>query len=176
MLGTIPPDQALSGLIVTQMVRYYDRCFSWYKSLVVKAQEQAAGMDDNLRASARFSLDAGDLQETMKKLWTADEMDWELAETEIHQLMELTDEAPLGSGDIIQDRDSISSLCLLYTSMKWLSVKIAGLRQITMHETDTSRQDLPRHSNRRWTVMNNPKKASSADGPVSLPLTQDTVQ
>ncbi|RSL69442.1 putative exocyst complex component sec8 [Fusarium duplospermum] len=178
MLGTIPPDQALSSLIVTQMMRYYDRCFSWYKSLVVKAQEQAGELDnDNLRASARFSLDPGDIQETMKRLWTADEMDWELAEKEIHQLMELTDEAPLESGDIIQDRDSISSFCLLYTSMKWLAVKIAGLRQITMHETDTSRQqNISRHSSRRWTLMNDPNKATAEDGPVSLPLTQETVQ
>jgi exocyst complex component 4 len=104
-------------------------------------------------------------------------MDWELAEKEIHQLMELTDEAPLESGDIIQDRDSISSFCLLHTSMKWLAVKIAGLRQITMHETDTSRQqNLPRHSSRRWTLMNDPNKATAEDGPVSLPLTQETVQ
>ncbi|KAM5342423.1 hypothetical protein ACJ41O_013389 [Fusarium nematophilum] len=176
MLGTIPPDQALSSLIVTQMMRYYDRCFSWYKSLVVKAQERAADVDDdNLRASARFSLEPGDIQETMKRLWTADEIDWELAEKEIHQLMELTDEAELEIGDIIQDRDSISSLCLLYTSMKWLAVKIAGLRQITMHETDTSRQNLPRHSSRRWTLMNDPNKATAEGGPVSLPLTQESV-
>jgi exocyst complex component 4 len=112
----------------------------------------------------------------MKKLFTADEMDWELAEKEIHLLMELTNESPLDSGDVIQDRDSISSLCLLYTSMKWLAVKIAGLRQITTHDTDTSRQNLPRHSGRRWTLMNEPSKGSGEEGPVSLPLTQETVQ
>ncbi|KAM0363713.1 hypothetical protein ACHAO7_002021 [Fusarium culmorum] len=177
MLGTIPPDQALSSLIVTQMMRYYDRCFSWFKTLVVKAQDQAAEIsNDNLRSSARFSLDQGELQETMKKLFTAEEMDWELAEKEIHLLMELTNESPLDSGDIIQDRDSISSLCLLYTSMKWLAVKISGLRQITTHDTDTSRQNLPRHSNRRWTLMNEPSKSAGEEGPVSLPLTQETVQ
>ncbi|KAH6892322.1 Sec8 exocyst complex component-specific domain-containing protein [Thelonectria olida] len=177
MLGTIPPDQALSSLMVTQMMRYYDRCFSWYKSLVIQAQEQVVDPTNaNLRASARLSLDAGEIQETMKKLWTADEMDWELAENEVHQLIDLTNESPLEAKDIIQDRDSISSLCLLYTSMKWLAVKISGLRHITMHETDTSRQNLPRHSGRRWTLMNDPNKASNDQSPVQLPLTQDTVQ
>ncbi|KAF7552134.1 hypothetical protein G7046_g7515 [Stylonectria norvegica] len=176
MLGTIPPDQALSGLIVTQMMRYYDRCFSWFKSLVLKAQDQPADTSNSsLRASARFSLDPGDVHETMKSLWTADEMDWELAEKEVHQLIEQTNETRLERSDIIQDRDSISSLCLLYTSMKWLAVKIGGLRHITMHETDTSRQNLPRHSGRRWTLMNDPSKATEQDA-VSLPLTQETVQ
>ncbi|CRK12142.1 hypothetical protein BN1723_017265, partial [Verticillium longisporum] len=33
MLTTIPPDQALSTLIIRQMMRYYDRCFGWFKSL-----------------------------------------------------------------------------------------------------------------------------------------------
>jgi exocyst complex component 4 len=112
----------------------------------------------------------------MKKLFMSEETDWELAEKEIHLLMELTDESPLDSGDIIQDRDSISSLCLLYTSMKWLAVKIAGLRQITTHDTDTSRQNLPRHSSRRWTLMNDTGKTAGEEGPVSLPLTQETVQ
>ncbi|KAK7409702.1 exocyst subunit [Neonectria punicea] len=177
MLGTIPPDQALSSLMVTQMMRYYDRCFSWYKSLVIQAQEQAVDPTNaNLRASARLSLDAGDIQETMKRLWTADEMDWGLVEQEVHQLIEHTNEAPLEAKDIIQDRDSISSLCLLYTSMKWLAVKISGLRHITMHETDTSRQNLPRHSSRRWTLMNDPNKNTTEQSPVQLPLTQDTVQ
>ncbi|KAH7165951.1 Sec8 exocyst complex component-specific domain-containing protein [Dactylonectria macrodidyma] len=177
MLGTIPPDQALSSLMVTQMMRYYDRCFSWFKSLVIQAQEQAVDPTNaNLRASARLSLDVGDIQETMKRLWTSDEMDWELAEKEIHQLIELTNETPLEAKDIIQDRDSISSLCLLYTSMKWLAVKISGLRHITMHETDTARQNLSRHSSRRWTLMNDPNKNASDQGPVQLPLTQETVQ
>ena len=40
MLATIPHDQALSSLIVTQMMRYYERCLAWYKGFVTKAQDQ----------------------------------------------------------------------------------------------------------------------------------------
>lgn len=39
MLGTIPHDQALSALIISQMMRYYERCFAWFKSLVAKAHD-----------------------------------------------------------------------------------------------------------------------------------------
>lgn len=175
MLGTIPPDQALSSLILSQMMRYYDRCFSWYRSLVTKTQEQASD-SSNLRVSARLAVQVGEVQETMKTLWTSEDLDRELLEKEVHLLIEQTNESRLEINDIIQDRDTISSLCLLYTSMKWLAAKISGLRHITTHETDSSRQTLPRQVNRRWTLMNDPNKATSEQCPVYLPLTQKTVQ
>lgn len=178
MLGTIPPDQALSSLIVTQMARYYDRCLEWYTSLMTKTQEQ--GKDaNNLRAAARFSIQPGPLEEVVRKLWNGQEGDAALLDKEMQELIEQTDESRLEMNDIIQDRDTIISLCLLYTSMKWLAAKISSLRHITMHETDSSsRQALPRHANRRWTLMGDhgSKAASSDQGPVRLPLTQETVQ
>ncbi|KAG5983218.1 exocyst subunit [Claviceps digitariae] len=185
MLGTIPPDQALSSLIVTQMARYYDRCLDWYKSLVTKTQEQGKdAVNNNLRAAARFSVQLGTLGEVVHKLWNAEEEDIDdtttLLDQEIQELIEQTNESRLEMNDVIQDRDTILSLCLLYTSMKWLAAKISGLRHITMHETDSSRQALPpRQTNRRWTMMGDHgnKAASSSDqGPVHLPLTQETVQ
>lgn len=175
MLGTIPPDQAFSGLIVSQMMRYYDRCFSWFKSLVTRTQEQAVD-SSNLRASARLSVDPGDIHETMQRIWTSDEWNMELAMQEIHLLIDQTNDTNLELSDIIQDRDTVSSLCLLYTSMKWLAGKISGLRHITTHETDSAHQHLPRQSNRRWTLMNDPNQFSSDQAPVHLPLTQESVQ
>ena len=177
MLGTIPHDQALSALIVTQMMRYYDRCFSWYKSLVAKAQEPASDVQA-LRASATMATqpDTGEIHETMKKLWMSDTLDRELLEKEVSLLIIATNEKRLQLSDIIQDRDTISSLCLLYTSMKWLSVKVSGLRHITQHEADSSRPNLPRQSSKRWTLMNDPNKAASEQGPVHLPMTQESVR
>jgi exocyst complex component 4 len=175
MLGTIPPDQALSSLIVTQMMRYYDRCFSWFKSLVTKTQEQAVDSSD-LRASARLSVDPGEIHEIMQKMVNSDEWNMELAMQEIHALIEQSNDTPLEMSDIIQDRDTISSLCLLYTSMKWLAGKISRLRHITTHETDSARQSLSRQANRRWTLMNDANRSSTEQGAVHLPLTQETVQ
>lgn len=172
MLGKIPPDQALSSLIVTQMMRYYDRCFGWYKSLVTKTQDQSEDAN-NLRASARFSVLPGPLQDIMKEVWAAEDTA-EPIEKEIRVLIEQTNESPLEMNDVIQDRDTISSLCLLYTSMKWLAARISGLRYITSHETDSSRQ-APRQANRRWTLMGDAGKGADQT-PVQLPLTQESVQ
>ncbi|KAI6782434.1 exocyst complex component-like protein [Emericellopsis cladophorae] len=175
MLGTIPPDQALSALIVTQMMRYYDRCFSWFKSLVTKTQEQSVD-NGNLRAAARAAVDSGELHEVMQRMWAAEAWDKALADQEIHLLIEQANETKLQMNDIIQDRETITSLCLLYTSMKWLASKISSLRHITAHETDSSRHNLPRDANRRWTLLNDPDRATADQGPVQLPLTPETVQ
>ena len=91
--------------------------------------------------------------------------------------MARTKEKKLELSDIIQDRDTIQSLCLLYTSMKWLSVKVLGMRHITRNETDSSKAGLARPEKKRWTLLNDPGKAASTDeGPVHLPMTQETVQ
>ncbi|KAK4240499.1 putative exocyst complex component sec8 [Achaetomium macrosporum] len=175
MLGTIPHDQALSSLIITQMLRYYDRCFNWYKALVTKTQEEASSAQE-LRASAVMALEASEIHETMKKLWESETTGLELLDKETSLLMAHAKQNVLGASDIIQDRDTISSLCLLYTSMKWLSVKILGLRHITKNEADSSRSSLPKPEKKRWTLLNDPSKATTEEGPVYLPMTQETVQ
>ncbi|KAK8002716.1 target-rapamycin complex subunit LST8 [Apiospora arundinis] len=176
MLGTIPHDQALSSLLISQMMRYHERCQTWFRSLVSKAQE-AAATPVTLRYSAELATTNGDLQETIKKLWTSDSLDLELLDKEANLLILQTNERKLEPNDVIQDRDIISSLCLLYTSMKWLAVKVVALRHITTHQTDSSRPTMPKTQNRRWTLLNDPNKATSdQSGPVYLPMTQDTVQ
>lgn len=177
MLGTIPHDQALSALIITQMLRYFDRCFSWYKTLVTKAVEEGSADDQQaLRLSAVLATEQSEIQEMMLKLWSSDELDYDLIDKEIDILIDQTNQKRLDTSDIIQDRDTISSLCLLYTSMKWLSVKISGLRHITKNDTDSSRSSMPKPEKKRWTSLNDPNKASVEQGPVYLPMTAETVQ
>ncbi|KAI1823163.1 Sec8 exocyst complex component-specific domain-containing protein [Xylaria intraflava] len=176
MLGTIPHDQALSTLIISQMMRYYERCLTWFKSLVAKAQDSAT-TSQVLRFSAEQATNKGEIQTTIQKLWSSDALDHDLIEKEVELLLKRTNERPLGPGDVIQDRDVIPSLCLLYTSMKWLSTKIVGLRHITRHNTDSSQPTIPKDQNRRWTLLNDPVKTNGEQqGPVYLPMTQDTVQ
>ncbi len=176
MLGTIPHDQALSSLIITQMMRYYEKCFAWFKSLVAKSHE-AATEKLSLRYSAELAITEGEVQETITKLWTSDNLDPELLEKEVALLITQANGRSLGPSDIIQDRDVISSLCLLYTSMKWLSVKVVGLRHITRQDTDSSRPTMAKNQSRRWTLLNDPSKANGdQQGSVYLPMTQETVQ
>ncbi|KAI2643500.1 Sec8 exocyst complex component-specific domain-containing protein [Xylaria nigripes] len=172
MLGTIPHDQALSALIISQMMRYYERCLAWFKSLVAKAQD-AASTSQALRFSAELATRGGEIQDMAQKLWASGTLEPELTEKEVKLLIARTNENPLGVSDVIHDRDVIASLCLLYTSMKWLAAKIVGLRHITRHDTST----IPKDQNRRWTLLHDPTKANGEQqGPVYLPMTQDTVQ
>ncbi|KAL7625644.1 exocyst subunit [Parahypoxylon ruwenzoriense] len=176
MLGTIPHDQALSSLIISQMARYYERCFAWFKSLVAKAQE-APAVRQSLRYSAELAIAEGDIQETINKLWASENLDHDLIEKEVGLLITHSNGRTLEPSDIIQDRDVISSLCLLYTSMKWLSVRVLGLRHITHSDTDSTQPTLPKNQKRRWTLLNDPGKANGEQqGPVYLPMTQETVQ
>ncbi|KAM0324071.1 hypothetical protein ACHAQA_008260 [Verticillium albo-atrum] len=175
MLTTIPPDQALSTLIIRQMMRYYDRCFGWFKSLVSKAQETASDAQ-TLRLAAKLALEPSQINETIKGIWASETTDTVLIDKEIEQLIAYTNNQRTELSDIIQDKDTISSICLLYTSMKWLAVKISGLRHITQHDIDSTRPNLPRQSGKRWTLMNDTNKATSEDCPVYLPMTQETVQ
>jgi len=192
MLGDIPHDQALSSLIVAQMRRYHERCAAWFTALVSKSQDDnGAGGKQVLRFSAEMATsDSGPLHEIISKLWgttaaTAESEasgllveQQELIETEVKTLISQTSERKLETSDVIQDRDVISSLCLLYTSMKWLSVKGTGLRHITKQDTDSSRPSHHRAAqNRRWTLLNDPHKVSGGVGkPVHLPMTQDTAK
>lgn len=192
MLGDIPHDQALSSLIVAQMRRYHERCAAWFTALVSKSQDDnGPGGQQVLRFSAEMATsDSGPLHEIISKLWdtTAATAEGEgagslverqeLIETEVKSLISQTSERTLETSDVIQDRDVISSLCLLYTSMKWLSVKGNGLRHITKQDTDSSRPSHHRAAqNRRWTLLNDPHKVSGGVGkPVHLPMTQDTAK
>ncbi|CAK7272361.1 exocyst subunit [Sporothrix epigloea] len=246
MLGTIPHDQALSSLIITQMMRYYDRCFSWYKGLVTKTQVASNGSDTNnasasspttasdadtqqLRVSAVLAFEGIDVANTARALWAVDEELADAAEAgpsavastsavddqvvlahkktallqrEVAQLLLRYSGASqrLDMSDVISDRDAITSLCLLYTSMKWLAVKIGGLRHIARHSGDTgssalgsgstsgtaasdaagtgtgSSTALSKPDKRRWTLLSTePGKTQSDFGPVYLPMTQEAV-
>ncbi|ERS95737.1 exocyst complex component 4 [Sporothrix schenckii 1099-18] len=250
MLGTIPHDQALSALIITQMMRYYDRCFSWYKALVTKTQVDSSGSgsgsttdstantssptgsdadSQRLRVSAVLALEGSDVANTVRALWAVDEELADAAETgaastaatsavddpmvlmlkktallqrEVEQLLARYSgkSQRLGMSDVISDRDAITSLCLLYTSMKWLAVKIGGLRHITRPDGDPvgpgrgagssnsgggasgaagsgSSSALVKPDKRRWTLLNTESGKALADsGPVYLPMTQESVQ
>lgn len=172
MLDTIPHDQALSQLIINQMMRYYDKCYDWFKSLVSRARDADGSI---LKFSASLANGDGAIHDTMEKIWTSDVEDKSLLEKETGLLILQTNENPLHMDDMISDRDSISSLCVLYTSMKWMSLKIGQLRHITHNNADSSRTSMQRPANRRWTLLNDAGKAQDEQLPVYLPMTQETV-
>jgi exocyst complex component 4 len=172
MLDTIPHDQALSQLIITQMMRYYDRCCDWFKSLVSRVEDSEG---TTLKLSALLATGPGEIHDTMKKLWTSEGDDQHQLEKETGLLILQTNENPMRLDDIILDRETISSLCILYTSMKWLAIKVDQLRHITRNDTDSSRASSQKPSTKRWTLLNDPSVVQDDSTPVYLPMTQETV-
>ncbi|CAL3966048.1 unnamed protein product [Diplocarpon coronariae] len=172
MLDTIPHDQALSQLIITQMMRYYERCYEWYKSLVSRVSDLDG---TTLKLSALLANGPDEIHDTMQKLWTSEEKDQDLLEKETGLLILRTNDTPLRQDDIINDRETISSLCVLYTSMKWLAIKIDQLRHITRNDIDSSRTTMQRPINRRWTMLNDTTRAQDDQTRVYLPMTLETV-
>jgi exocyst complex component 4 len=173
MLDTIPHDQALSQLIISQMMRYYHRCCEWYKSLVSRVDDSGVS---TLKLSAVLATGPGDIHDTMQRLWTAEGDAQHELEKETGLLILQTNEDPLNVDDIIVDREVISSLCVLYTSMKWLAIKVGELRHITTNDIDSSRTSMQRPQNRRWTMLNDsPLRTQDDQHAVYLPMTQETV-
>jgi exocyst complex component 4 len=175
MLDTIPHDQAFSQLIITQMVAHYEKCCDWYKALVSRSQDSSS-YGNELKASATYASGAGDIHDTVQKLWLAEEETNHLLEKEVGLLILQTNESPLRMADVILDRKTVVSLCLLYTSMRWLANKVDQLRHITTHDADSSHRNTMRAShNRRWTLLNGATKAGDGNSAVYLPMTQETV-
>jgi len=172
MLDTIPHDQALSQIIIDQMMKYYSHCYSWFKSLVSQNQDNDSGAE---KFSAVLAAGPGDIHDVMQKLWTAEGDDRLLLDKETGLLILQTNEKPLRPEDIIMDRETISSLCVLYTSMKWLSIKIIELRHITHSDMDSNRNSIQKPQNRRWTLMNDSPRTRDDQSPAYLPMSQETV-
>lgn len=171
MLDNLPHDQAFSQLIITQMRTYGDKCVGNFKAMMARAQPKESG--DLLKACAAYAEFESEIGETIGQLFEADaDRTAELTDAEIRLILTETDKSPLDHHDIVQDRKTIQTLCLLYTSMKWLATKVSQLRHISNRATDSSKPQIgnQRH-NRRWTFVAESRTEGTA---VYLPLNQET--
>lgn len=173
MLDNLPHDQAFSQLILTQMATYAAKCNGWYKALV--SRSEANGIGRRVKASAAIAS-SGDVEEITSALFRSDASQVpELLENETLALLKVVEKDPLDEADLIGDKKTITGLCMMYTSMKWLATKVAQLRHISDRATDSSRPEpgSQRH-NRRWTQLSSTEPRG--DGiPVYLPLSEETV-
>ncbi|KAF2205581.1 hypothetical protein GQ43DRAFT_385604 [Delitschia confertaspora ATCC 74209] len=172
MLDNLPHDQAFSQLIITQMQTYYDKCYGWYKALVSRVQPREN--DRRTKASAAFAENEH-IKDVISSLFQADaEQAPALLDDEIKSLVTEVDKEALDEGDLILDQKNITGLCLLYTSMKWLSTKVVQLRHISDRATDSSQQESgsQRHT-RRWTLLASAEPRMGG-APVYLPLDKET--
>jgi len=176
MLDNLPHDQAFSQLIVNQMDTYAQKCTGWYKALVSRSQATASGR--LMKAPAVWS-ESEAMEDLIAYLVRIDSSDQEslnkAVESEVALLIEAVEaDEPLDQADMIQDKKSIVSLCLLYTSMKWLATKTAQLRHISDRASDPiNAESSGQRHNRRWTQLSSadPRPQSAH---IYLPLSADT--
>ncbi|KAK4986125.1 exocyst subunit [Elasticomyces elasticus] len=171
MLDHLPHDQAFSQLILTQMRTYYDKCHDWYNVLVARGQLNSEAKRSPKMAAAL--ADQGEVSDLAQRLSIAEGEDRQaLIEQETTLLLKITSSRPIEDADVSFDRRSITGLCLLYSSLRWLAAKISKLRYISDHAVDSSRRSSRQnHHHRRWTIAGGPDPLSNT---VYLPLNQET--
>jgi exocyst complex component 4 len=176
MLDNLPHDQAFSQLIVTQMNTYSEKCVGWYNTLVSRSQQTPSGR--RLKAPAVWA-ESEAMEELIARLGQLGPTDHEsltqAIESEVSLLIEAVEaDEPLDQGDMIQDRKCIINLCLLYTSMKWLTTKTAQLRHISDRASDSNSAESngQRHT-RRWTALSSSEPRPEG-ARVYLPLSTET--
>jgi exocyst complex component 4 len=176
MLDNLPHDQAFSQLIVTQMDIYAQKCAGWYIALLSRSQPSPSGR--RVRAPAAWA-ESEEMERLVSQILQADPSDREnfdqLVENEISLLVQAVDTDPLDQSDMVQDKKSIISLCLLYTSMKWLAAKTAQLRHISDRATNSLRgESVKERHTQRWTLLSSSEPRPEG-APVYLPLNRETV-
>ncbi|MCJ1476807.1 Exocyst complex component 4 [Lambiella insularis] len=170
MLDNIPHDKAFTQLIVTQLVTYHDKCATWYRGLVTRARAEGG----TCLKTAAAVVETGDLSVIVKTIWKGDETDRErLIEKEAELLISRTNQSPLEPFDIISDRRTVTALCLLYSSMKWLEDQLSQLRHMVDKDPTATQESNTRR--RRWTLLGT-ANMQDGDQPVYLPMNKDTVR
>ncbi|CUS10633.1 unnamed protein product [Tuber aestivum] len=178
MLDTIPPDQAFGQLTIDLLNSYYEKCYEWYKELVARhraAPEDGAAPMLDMKRSAQWAR-VENIHSAMGDLWTGDkEAEAIRKETEV-ELKEQEGKA-LTPADLITDRKVINSLCILYSSMKWLASNVVQLRHVEDTES-FSRQEggLSGRRKRRWTLISGESSMllDETAKPIYLPMTAET--
>ena len=158
------------------MVAYYDRCCEWYRGLVKRPQIQVQDGVRYLKTAAAF-VDGGDVRNLVESIWTGrvPEAVENAVQKEVEVLIEKTNESPLGPFDIISDRRSVTALCLIHCSMRWLATQLSRLRRVIPGKCSTYHESLKPLHTRQWPLFNS-ACLKDEETPTYLPMTQDTVE
>ena len=174
LLDSIPPDLTSTQLIITQILAYYDRCCEWYRALVRRPPMQA---DEEARLKPAAALaESGEIRDLCDRILSDDtnEDQRHTLRQEVGLLIKTTNTKPLEPVDIIADRRSVMTLCLIYNSMQWLAGRLQELRRVvpeSSHKRSASQKSL--HS-RQLSLLTN-ANPQIGNAPIHLPMTQETV-
>ncbi|QIW98442.1 hypothetical protein AMS68_003960 [Peltaster fructicola] len=165
MLDTLPHDQSFSQLVISQLRSYYDRCYTWSKSLLQRTQAGQPKM--RLAADLATSGDVSKIVIDILMSGADDAGKAALAMKESDTLIGVTKQTPVDELDLISDIKSLGLLCALHTSMKWLAARCQTLRYVSPLAVDVNNGP---QTARRWTT---PAAASTPSTPY-LPLDSNT--
>lgn len=169
MLDDIPQDQIFTTLLINQLQIYHRRCSEWSQNLLSRVQNEG---DAKLKPAPAAVKEGGELIETLKSLWESEKAAKEQPAAKLIELLVARAvEKPITEYDTISDQRAAKALCLLYSSMQWLSSQLQGLRYIVKKEDAAdSKKKKQAH---RWTMLS---AAAMRDGdhPVVIPLTEDS--
>lgn len=203
MLAALPHEQSFSQLVIGQMRAYYDRCFSWSKSLLQRtmaSQDEPAGVKMRLAAELAHNTEVNTCVIDLLNIRKEDEEDSNgkakpagksndeaalvLAEKESALLIQIAKSRKIEDADVVNDRKALTSLATLHTSMKWLAAKCRRLRYVSPHALDMADGEeekqveggsgKPLTHRRRWTATN-PLDHPAPNGPY-LPLDATTAR
>ncbi|KAL8782539.1 MAG: hypothetical protein Q9213_005304 [Squamulea squamosa] len=188
LLASLPEDQSFTQPIIAQLVAYFDRCSGWYRSIVQRSSLRVPG-EKELKPAAAMAQ-AGDLRSILDSQWskpgaaTGPEIQevnrFDQCNTctgltgfqEVQYLVSKTKETPLVPTDIVSDRGTVASLCLLYTSVQWLASGLTQLRHVGPQLQAPKRTSRPQPA-RRWTLLDL-DKPHNKDEPIYLPMNQES--
>ena len=136
MLDELTHDQLFTQLIITQMNTYYEKCSTWYKSLVTRSQYETDGRQLKTAASLAEVGDVCGFVTSLRNAPAGEEA--ALLAQEPTKVVAALNSRQLSESDLISDRKSLNQLCLLFSSMTWLSTKLSQLRKISEKATDSA--------------------------------------
>ncbi|KAF2484494.1 Sec8 exocyst complex component-specific domain-containing protein [Neohortaea acidophila] len=191
LLAVLPHERSFVELVIAQMRAYYDRCYSWSKGLLQRVDmsyqldyEQGGGVSgaepgaaSKMRMAAELATQ-GEVCEIVLDLLklgggTQREQD-ELAQKEADLLLRLAKRRELEDADLIHDRKTLTALCTLHVSLKWLASKCKRLRFLSPWSVDTANTQA--HRNRRWTAYTQDLHSDGVPGGTYLPLDDQTAE
>ncbi|KAL8907377.1 MAG: hypothetical protein Q9207_001427 [Kuettlingeria erythrocarpa] len=118
-------------------------------------------------------VETGDLRDMLNTLWTdTGSKSGPSMQKEIDFLVFKTHESPLAPIDIISDRRTVTSLCLLYSSMQWLANGLSQIRHVVPESECVKRASSRPQRSRRWTLLEL-KRPHTVEEPTQLPLNQE---
>ncbi|THW39408.1 hypothetical protein D6D21_07335 [Aureobasidium pullulans] len=180
LLDSLPHDQAFSQLVMAQMRIYYDKCYNYYRGLVLRPQIDATAERKPKRSAAlaEYNADMRDAVATLlaHEAENADDVQ-RLMQEQTSALIANVKSSPLAEADLILDRKAMVGLCTLYNSTRWFVAHAEQLRHMSSSmsasASATATASTSRHQTRRWTTLITPNPHAAIYLPLDTQSSRD---